>query len=57
MIRVGERLRLDALRRIDDQQGTLTGLQSARDTSYEKSTCPGRVDQIQDVVLIRQLGA
>ena len=47
---VGERLRLDTLRRVDDQQGALAGLQGARDLVGEVDV-PGRVDQVELVAL------
>ena len=47
---VGERLRLDALRRVDDQQRALAGGERARDLVGEVDV-PGGVDQVEDVVL------
>ena len=49
-IRVGERLRLDALRRVDEQQRALARRERARDLVREIDV-PGRVDQVEDVVL------
>ena len=47
---VGERLRLDALRRVDEQQRPFARGQRPRDLVGEVDV-PGRVDQIQDVGL------
>ena len=47
---VGERLRLDALRGVDDQQRALAGLQRARDLVREVDV-PRRVDQVELVAL------
>ena len=47
---VGERLRLDALRRVDEQQRALARGQRPRDLVREVDV-PGRVDQVQDVLL------
>ena len=49
---VGQRLRLDALRRVDQQQRALAGGQRARDLVREVDVA-GRVDQVQDVGLRR----
>ena len=49
-IRVGERLRLDALRGIDEQQRALAGGQRTRDLVREIDVA-GRVDQVEDVLL------
>jgi hypothetical protein len=38
-VAVGDRLRLDALRRVDDEQRAFAAA-SERETSYAKSTCP-----------------
>jgi hypothetical protein len=50
LIDVGERLRFDALARIDHQQRTLAGGQRARDFVGEVDMA-GRVHQIEDVIL------
>ena len=47
---VGDGLRLDPLRRVDDEQGALAGLQRARDLVGEVDVA-GRVDQVQLVAL------
>ena len=47
---VGQRLRLDPLRRIDDEQGAFASLQGARDLVGEVDVA-GRVDQVQLVAL------
>ena len=47
---VGERLRLDALRRVDEQQRALARRQRPRDLVREVDVA-GRVDQVEDVVL------
>ena len=47
---VRERLSLDTLRRIDDEQSALAGRERARDFVTEVNVA-GRVDQIQDVLL------
>ena len=47
---IGERLRFDALRGIDDQQRSFAGLQAARDFVGEIDV-PGRIDEIQLIVL------
>ena len=47
---VGQRLRLDALRRVDDQQRPFAGGQRPRDLVGEVDV-PRRVDQVQDVLL------
>ena len=47
---VGERLRLDALRRVDQQQRAFARRQRPRDFVREVDVA-GRVDQIEDVVL------
>ena len=49
-VRVRERLRLDALRRVDDQQRALARLQRPRDLIGEVDVA-GRVDQVQLVAL------
>ena len=49
---VGQRLRLDALRRVDQQQRALAGGQRARHLVAEVDV-PGRVDQVEDVLLRR----
>ena len=49
-IGVGQRLRFDALRRIDQQQGALAGGQRARDFVAEVDVA-GRIDQVEDVGL------
>ena len=49
-VRVRERLRLDPLRRVDDEQRALAGLQRARDLVREVHVT-GRVDQVQLVAL------
>ena len=49
-IGVGERLRLDALRGIDEQQRAFAGGERPRDLVAEIDVA-GRVDQIQDVLL------
>ena len=49
-IGVGERLRLDALRGVDDEQRALAGRKRARDLVREIDVA-GRVDQVEDVVL------
>ena len=49
-VRVRQRLRLDALRRIDEQQRALAGGQRPRHF-VRKIHVPGRVDEIEDVVL------
>ena len=50
---VRERLRLDPLRRVDDEQRALARLQRARDLVGEVDV-PGRVDQVQLVALPRR---
>jgi hypothetical protein len=45
---VGQRLRLDALRGVDQQQRALAGRQRPRDLVAEVHV-PGRVDQVEDV--------
>ena len=47
---VGQRLRLDALRGVDDQQRALAGAERARDLVAEVDVA-GRVDEVDDVVL------
>ena len=47
---VGQRLRLDALRRVDQQQRALAGGERARDLVAEVDVA-GRVDQVEDVLL------
>ena len=47
---VRERLRLDPLRRVDDEHGPLARLQRARDLVGEVDV-PGRVDQVQLIAL------
>ena len=47
---VGQRLRLHALRRVDDQDRALAGRQAARHLVGEVDV-PGRVDQVEDVVV------
>ena len=47
---VGERLRLDALRRVDDEDGALAGRERARDLVGEVDVAR-RVDQVQDVLV------
>ena len=47
---VRERLRLDALRGVDDQDGALAGGEAARHLVGEVDV-PGRVDQVEDVVV------
>ena len=47
---VREGLRLDPLRRVDDEHGALTGLERTRDLVGEVDV-PGRVDQVQLVAL------
>ena len=47
---VGERLRLDALRRVDDEHGALAGGERARDLVGEVDVA-GRVDQVQLVLV------
>ena len=49
-IGVGQRLRLDALRRVDEQQRAFAGGQRARDFVAEVDVA-GRVDQVEDVGL------
>ena len=49
-IGVGQRLRLDALRRVNQQQRALAGGQRPRDLVAEVHVS-GRVDQIEDVLL------
>ena len=46
---VGDRLRLDALRRVDDEQRALAGGEAARHLVVEVDV-PGRVDQVELVV-------
>ena len=46
---VGQRLRLDALRRVDEEQRPLAGLERARDLVAEVDVA-GSVDQVQEVV-------
>ncbi len=41
LVDVGQRLRFDALRRVDDQQRAFARGQAPADTSYAKSTWPG----------------
>ena len=50
LVDVGERLRLDALRGVDDQQRTLAGGEAAVDLVGEIDVAGG-VDQVEDVVL------
>ena len=50
LIDVRQRLRLDALRGVDDQQRALAGRQRARDLIGEVDV-PGRVHQVEDVAL------
>ena len=45
------RLRFHALRRIHDQEGAPSQAARLRLTSWWKSTCPGRIDQVEDVVI------
>ena len=45
-VRVRERLRLDPLRRVDDEQRALAGLERARDLVREVDV-PGRVDEVE----------
>ena len=45
---VGERLRLDALRRVDEQQRAFAGGERSRDLVAEVDVA-GRVDQVEDV--------
>ncbi len=47
---IGQRLRLDALRGIDQQQGALAGRERSRHFVREVHV-PGRVDEIEDVVV------
>ena len=49
-VRVRQRLRLDALRRVDDEQRSLARLERARDLVGEVDV-PGRVDQVELVAL------
>ena len=49
-VRVGERLRLDALRRVDQQQRSLARGERSRDFVAEVDVAR-RVDQIEDVLL------
>jgi len=49
-VRVGQRLGLDALARVDDEQRALAGGQAARHL-VGKIDVAGRVDQVQDVGL------
>jgi hypothetical protein len=49
-VQVGQGLGLDALRGVDQQDGALAGVEGARDLVGEVDV-PGRVDQVQDVVL------
>ena len=51
-VQVGQRLRLDALRGVDQQHRTLAGGQRAGDLIGEVDV-PGGVDQVQHVVLVR----
>ncbi len=50
LVDVGERLRLDALRGVDDQERALAGGERARDLVGEVDVA-GRVDQVEDVGL------
>jgi hypothetical protein len=50
LVDVGERLRLDALRRVDDEERTLAGGKRARNFVGEIDV-PGRVHQVQDIIL------
>ena len=50
LVDVGERLRLDALGGVDDQQRTLAGGERARHLVGEVDVA-GRVDQVEDIVL------
>ena len=52
---VGDRLGLDALRRVDDEQRAFAGAQAARHLVVEVDV-PGRVDQLQ-LVFVAVLGA
>ncbi len=45
---VGERLRLDALRGVDDEDGALAGLQAVADLVGEVDVT-GRVDEVEPV--------
>ena len=47
---VGERLRLDALRRVHDEHGSLARREAARDLVVEVDVA-GRVDQVEHIVL------
>ncbi len=47
---VGERLRLDALRGVDEEQGAFAGRQRARHLVREVDM-PGRIDQVELVIL------
>ena len=47
---VGQRLRLDALGRVDDEDGALAGLQAAADLVAEVDVA-GRVDEVEPVAL------
>ena len=49
-IAIGDRLRLNALRRVNHQQGALAGRQGATDL-IRKINMPGRVDQVEVVFL------
>ena len=51
-VRVGERLRLDALRRVDEQQRAFAGGERPRHFVREVDVAR-RVDQVQDVLLAR----
>ena len=50
LVDVGQSLRLDALRRVDDQQRTLAGGEAAVDLIGEIDVA-GSVDQVEDVIL------
>ena len=53
LVGVGQRLRLDTLGRVDQQQGALAGAHRAADLVGEVDVA-GRVDQVEDVVLARR---
>ena len=52
-IRIGQRLRLDALRRVDEQQRAFARGQRPRDFVGEIDV-PRRVDEVEDVLLARR---
>jgi hypothetical protein len=56
LVDIGERLGLDALGGVDDEERALAGLERARDLVGEVDMA-GRVDEVEDVVLAGSSGA